>query len=85
MEKMMPCPICGNSNKRIWHAESVGVVEDHYICTNCGYFREMAYSPVLEGIAVPEGMDPQEHNKLYGETINLMKIKVYDSTILDYI
>lgn len=85
MEQMMPCPVCGTSNKRVSHAESVGVVEDHYICNRCGYFREMAYSPVFEGIAVPAGMDPQEHNKLYGETINLMKIKVYDSTILDYI
>ena len=51
MEKPMNCPICGTVNIRKYQFESgIGNVEDFYHCKDCGYFFEMAYSPVHEGI-----------------------------------
>lgn len=50
MEKPMNCPICGAVNIREYLTEDVGLVEEYYYCKNCGYFSEMAYSPVHEGI-----------------------------------
>ena len=50
MEQMVKCPLCGTENKRTYYSEDVGLVEDHYACTHCGYTEEMAYSPVYVGI-----------------------------------
>lgn len=85
MEVQENCPICNKENSRIYSTECVGVVEDHYFCEQCGYFRHMAYSPVIEGVAIPEGMTPEEHNAKYGEIIAQKKLKMYHRSIFDYL
>ena len=82
MERIEECPVCGKENKRIYYTEDVGLVEDHYFCPNCGYFREMAYSPVLEGVAIPDGISKREHNALFGEIIRRKNFKMYENDIL---
>lgn len=52
MEKKVKCHICGKENIRKYWIENVGVVEDYYFCDRCGYFWEMAYGPVFEGIFI---------------------------------
>lgn len=49
MIEMVKCPICGTENKREYYSEELGVVEDYYACSHCGYIEEMAYSPYREG------------------------------------
>ena len=83
METMEACPVCGTENKRISSTECVGIVEDHYICPNCGYFREMAYSPMIEGVVVPNNMDKAKHESLYGQIIKAKQLTMYDSSILN--
>ena len=60
MEDKMKCPICGKENKRIYHSEDIGLVEDYYSCDNCGYNLEMCYSPIHEWI----DLDKWNINKL---------------------
>ena len=51
METQTPCPVCGHVNTRKhWSEHCVGTVEEYYYCEKCGYFSEMAYSPVHEGV-----------------------------------
>lgn len=53
MEERMKCHICGNDNLRwVWTEQGIGVVEEYYACNYCGYFSEMAYCPVHEGIEI---------------------------------
>lgn len=49
MIEMIKCPICGTENKREYYSEELGVVEDYYACSHCGYIEEMAYSPYRDG------------------------------------
>ena len=44
------CPICGKENERIAYWDAGYLAEEHYHCDRCSYFREMCYSPSLEGI-----------------------------------
>lgn len=83
MEKLEKCPVCDKENVRIYHTDCVGLVEDHYHCPKCGYFREMTYSPITEGVAIPEGMDKITHNILYGPRIQQKKLTIYPSSILE--
>ncbi len=47
------CHICGQVNTRRHCTEyGIGTVEEYYFCEKCGYFSEMAYSPVHEGVTV---------------------------------
>lgn len=47
----MKCHICGAENKhQIWKEYGIGTVEEYYFCEKCGYFMEMAYSLIHEGI-----------------------------------
>ena len=56
MEDVMKCPICNEENKhQIWTERGIGTVEEYYFCENCGYFMEMAYSPIHEGIELLRG------------------------------
>lgn len=50
MERIEKCPVCGTENKRIYDTLEYMICEDHYYCNKCGYFSEMAYSPVHDGI-----------------------------------
>jgi hypothetical protein len=75
--------VCNKENVRIYHTDCVGIVEDHYHCSKCGYFRETTYSPVTEGVDIPEGIDKITHNILYGARIKQKKIKIYPSSILE--
>lgn len=52
MEKPMNCPVCGTVNIRKYWTEEIGLVEEYYFCKDCGYFSEMSYSPVHEGISL---------------------------------
>ena len=83
METIEKCQVCGTENIRIHHQECVGTVEDHYFCKQCGYFRHMAYSPVIEGVAIPPAMTAEEFEKIYGEIVRQKKLKIYDRSILD--
>ena len=56
MEDIVKCPICNEENKhQIWTERGIGTVEEYYFCENCGYFMEMAYSPVHDGIELLRG------------------------------
>ena len=68
MDEIMSCPICGTENKRAYSTECMGIVENHYFCSNCGYFDEMAYSPRYTGICLPDGMSKEKWIQKYGET-----------------
>lgn len=83
MQMIEKCPVCDTENIRVYDTECVGLVEDHYFCKTCGYFREMAYSPTIEGIAIPDHMTPEEHDKLYGKIIKNKKLKLYDKEIVN--
>ena len=50
MERIEKCPVCGTENKRIYDTLEYMICEDYYYCDKCGYFSEMAYSPVHNGI-----------------------------------
>jgi len=53
MEERMKCHICGNENRHlIWTELGIGVVEEYYACDYCGYFMEMAYCPIHDGIQI---------------------------------
>lgn len=53
METPTACHVCGHVNiRRHWSEYGIGTVEDYYYCEKCGYFSEMAYSPIHEGLAV---------------------------------
>ena len=53
METPTACHICGQVNTRKhWSEAGIGTVEEYYFCEKCGYFSEMAYSPVHEGVEV---------------------------------
>ena len=45
----------------------------------------MAYSPVLEGVAIPDGISKREHNALFGEIIRRKNFKMYENDILSCI
>lgn len=49
-KKAILCPICGESIKRTYWEDDIGIVEDYRDCPNCGYYSRMSYSPVQEGI-----------------------------------
>ena len=67
MEKQEVCPICGEANKRTYFTESVGLCEDYYYCSTCGYFYHMCYSPRIEGFSLPPGKTELEIIKEFGE------------------
>lgn len=51
MEDIKKCYICGSENKhQVWCESGIGTVEEYYYCEQCGYFMEMSYSPIHEGI-----------------------------------
>lgn len=53
METPTACHVCGQVNTRQhWSEAGIGTVEEYYFCEKCGYFSEMAYSPVHEGLTV---------------------------------
>lgn len=53
MESQTPCHVCGHVNiRKHWSEYGWGTVEEYYYCEKCGYFSEMAYSPVHDGIAL---------------------------------
>lgn len=57
------CPVCGEKIPyEAYYEEPVGLVEFHVNCPNCGYFAEMCYSPVYEGIC--EGFDLQYKDRV---------------------
>lgn len=56
MERNMECPICGQINKEQYETmdfwgEQI-TCEDYYTCPNCGYWMDMCYSDVYEGIDI---------------------------------
>ena len=56
IESVMKCPICNQENShQMWVEQGIGTVEEYYYCDQCGYFMEMAYSPVHEGIELFRG------------------------------
>lgn len=55
MEKQVACPICGETNKRTYFTENIGLCEDYYYCSTCGYFYHMCYSSPIEGFSTPPG------------------------------
>ena len=51
MEDIKNCPVCRSENRHyICNDSDFGVVEENYYCNHCGYFMEMSYSPIHEGI-----------------------------------
>ena len=77
MEKVEKCPVCGKENVRKYYTECVGTVEDYYFCAECGYFRYMAYSPVIEGYCIPKSLTPKEHEALYGKKVKELNLSFF--------
>lgn len=69
METIKNCPVCGKSNKYVYHSEEVGLVEEYYSCSNCGYFVQMTYSPTDEGVIIPAGKRGIEKLAEFGSKI----------------
>lgn len=69
MKKNEKCLICGQENIRTYYTGDWGLEEEYYYCPNCGYFRQMAYSPMIEGITEAEGKTFEEVKQLYGDKI----------------
>lgn len=75
MTKQEKCLICGKENTRTYYYEDVGLVEEYYYCSECGYFRQMAYSPVTEGMTDVKGKTFEEVKLLYGEKIEKAELE----------
>ena len=69
MRRLQPCPICGKLNEQTYFTEAVGLCEDYYFCSNCGYFVHMCYSEPLIGFTIPNGKTELEILKKFGEKI----------------
>lgn len=85
MVKLMNCPVCGTENKREYYTDCVGLVEDHYLCKKCGYFYQMAYSPALDGIVIPDGMSHEEFSSLYGNKAEELHLRIYTPEEADFL
>ena len=76
MKRQENCLICGKENTRTYYTEEgIGIVEEYYYCPECGYFRQMAYNPMLEGMTDPEGKTFEEVKKLYGDKIEKAELE----------
>ena len=60
MKRQENCLICGKENTRTYYTGDSGLEEEYYYCPECGYFRQMAYSPMTEGITDVEGKTFEE-------------------------
>ena len=79
MRIKMVCPVCCTANIRTYYTDCIGVVEDAYNCENCGYFSYMAYSPVSEGIYIPEGKTEEEIIEKFGKRIAELDLAIIPS------
>lgn len=50
IETIEKCSICGKHNKRQYWVDFGTIVEDYYYCDSCGYFYEVAYGAIHDGI-----------------------------------
>lgn len=84
MEKIEKCSVCNTENIRTYYSDEGGLTEDYYTCENCGYFRQMAYSPTEEGIKIPLTKTYDEIIKSYGYKIHELKLKIVGSVNDDF-
>lgn len=75
MKRQENCLICGKENTRTYYTGDFGLEEEYYYCSECGYFRQMAYSPMTEGITDVEGKTFEEVKKLYGDKIEKAELE----------
>lgn len=69
------CPVCGKKHEvKYWSEEPVGTVEFHMYCDRCGYFADMCYSKVYEGIF--EG-----YPEKYKDTVKELGLQIYSPEI----
>lgn len=46
------CPLCGTKGFVESYSEEQGEIEHHFCCKHCGYFEDMCYGSLTEGIAI---------------------------------
>lgn len=79
MKQTEKCLVCGQENIRTYYTEDgVGLVEDYYYCSHCGYFYQMAYSPLTEGVTKAEDLTPDEVEQIYGKRIKELDLSYVD-------
>ena len=84
MENTEKCPVCNTENNHTYYCDEGGLTEDYYTCENCGYFRQMAYSPIEEGIKIPSTKTYDEIIKLHSNKIHELKLKVFKEVNDDF-
>lgn len=45
------CPLCGTKGFVESYSDELGEVERHFCCKHCGYFEDMCYGSLIEGVA----------------------------------
>lgn len=85
MVAVIKCPVCGAEVERDYYTDCVGLVEDHILCKECGYFVKMEYGPTIEGVVIPNGMSREELSSLYGDKIEKLHLQIYTSDEAEFL